>query len=466
MSFRYAVLDTRIRRFCFARQQLCIDKLVPTRGGIVWWKVGEGKTRIGLYIFARLQNIYKWSLPSVCLIVCRRRAFYDWKAEIRILFPSASVYEDSVPVYPPSNQPVFLLLSQAMVYKQYEELHENPAIRFAIFDELWLYANNKALRSKSVTRLSLGWKSVGLSGTVMKARNLDEVYCQAMVVQKHRYIAQNLTQFRSLSQTSLKIEKKDGTFFPKHTPKPGAYKAIMQSLSSVADVHFPKGKRIITEQYHTIPATKQQLQHFEDLREYYEVTLPSGNTIEYNHAVVIGIKAQQIANGWLKTLEGKIISIPSNKPEKLEDEISDILASGERAIVWCAFRYDVEMLADRLKFASLQMLGGEDFDIDRWQFGDIKLCLATEASGSSVNYFSQTPYAIYYSASYKWLDMQQSRGRSDRKSSRHSECFYKYLQVEESLDAHVYRVALASGNLEARLIHQAGVSDWLKKGKQ
>lgn len=466
MSFRYAVLDTLIRRHTFERQQQAIEHLVPTRGGIVWWKVGEGKTRIGLFLFASLQNIYKWALPSVCLIVCRRRAFYDWRAEIRILFPSASVYEDSVPVYPPSNQPVFLLLSQAMVYKQYEELHENPAIRFAIFDELWLYANNKALRSKSVTRLSLGWKSVGLSGTVMKARNLDEVYCQAMVVQKHRYIAQNLTQFRSLSQTTLKIKKKDGTFFPKNTPKFGAYKAIMVSLSTVSDVNFPKGHRRITEQYHTVPATKQQLEHFHDLRQFYEVTLPGQDTIEYNHVVVIGIKAQQIANGWIKDNTGTIRSIPSNKPEKLEDEVSDILASGERVVVWCAFRYDVEMLADYLKFTSLQMLGGEDFDIDRWQFGDIKLCLATEASGSSVNYFSQTPYGIYYSATTKWLDMQQSRGRSDRKSSRHNQCFYKYLQVEDSLDAHVYRVAMESGNCEARLILQSGINDWLKKGRK
>jgi hypothetical protein len=108
------------------------------------------------------------------------------------------------------------------------------------------------------------------------------------------------------------------------------------------------------------------------------------------------------------------------------------------------------------------MLGGQDFDLERWRSGSVSVCLATEASGSSVNHFDQTAYAIYFSANYKWLDMQQSRGRTDRKSSRHSDVFYKYLQVEGSMDSHVYRSALASGEREARLIMQSGLKDWLK----
>lgn len=461
MGFKYGqIFWDHACDLCDDWQISAIDKITHSRGGIVWAKVGEGKTRVGLFIFASLQNIYGWSLPSICLVVCRRRAFYDMRSEISLCFPTASIYEDQTPVHPPSSSPVFLLVSHAELAKREDDLRFNANIRFIIFDELWLYANNKSKRAQSAYRISASRKAIGLSGTVMKARDLCEVYCQAMVVHKHRYAAPTLTKFHTEYLNGLTVEKKDGTSFPVSSPKKGAYKKVMQSLDEVSYVRFPKGRRKITEQYHDIEPTREQLKHFRDLKEFYEVDLGEDGIVEYDNALQISIKTQQIANGWLKTDGRKIVAISSNKSEKLRDELDDIFASGERCVVWCAFRYDVEMLADRLPFASLQMLGGKDFDIERWNFGDIRLCLATEASESSVNYFAQVPYAIYFSGNPKWLDMQQSRGRHDRKSSRHDTCYYKYLQVTKSLDAHVYQMAMESGAHESRLI--AATNQWLK----
>lgn len=441
-------------------QNRAMQKLVKSRGGVAWWKVGEGKTRIGLFTFATLQNIYGWNLPSICLCVVRRRAFYDWRAEITRCFPNASIYEDSIPVHPPSSQPVFLLVSYAMLDSNYEQLHANKLIRFIIFDELWLYANNKTRRFKAAYFLGNSRIVVGLSGTIMKARDTCEIYNQMQVLHKHRYLATNLTKFRSEYQRHQLRELASGVVIPKTTPKKGAYRQIMRRLDEVADVNFPKGDRVIHEQYHNVPATKKQLEYFHELKDTYSLDELG---LEYNHAIVISIKAQQIANGWVKGEGGVIHSVPSLKPEKLEEELQDIIAAGEKVIIWCAFRYDVEMLADRLKVASLQMLGGQDFDVDRWNHPESRVCLATEASGSSVNYFEHTPYAIYYSANCKWLDMQQSRGRTDRTSSRHKECFYKYLQVDGSLDAHVFRTAMVSGAAERKLIVQSEISQWIKQ---
>lgn len=439
------------------RQAQAVGKMVHNRGGLVWWRVGEGKTRIALYTFACLQNIYRWSLPSICLVICRRRAFYDWTEEIRRLWPDASVYPDQVPVYPPGGAPVFLLVSHAEVSKRLEALSDNKLIRFVVLDELWLYANHKSTRSKGVYKLTVGRKAVGLSGTVMKARDTTEVFCQAKAVQKHRWLASTLTKFKEEFQTTdpWALNKEWG----KTITKPGAYPEIMRRLNTAVDVYFPKSTRLIHEQYHTIPATPQQLKHFRDLKdEYY---LPEFD-MEFDHAITTSIKAQQISNGWLKVDDDDYRRIPSNKPGKLEDELSDILKSGARAVVWCAFRYDVKMLAKLLPFASMQMLGGSDFDVDRWHNDSVRLCLATEASGSSVNYFQDTPYALYFSSNAKWLDMQQSRGRTDRKSSRHKSCFYKYLQVAGSLDSHIFNCAMASGRAERKLL-TAGVKNWLAK---
>lgn len=441
-------------------QNRAVDKIVASRGGVAWWKVGEGKTRIGLFTFATLQNIYGWNLPSICLCVVRRRAFYDWRAEITRCFPGASIYEDSLPIHPPSSQPVFLLISHAMLDRDYEILHANKLIRFVILDELWLYANNKTARFKAAYFLTNSRIAVGLSGTIMKARDTCEIFNQMQVLHKQRYLATNLTKFRTEYQKCRLRELESGVMIPKNTPRKGAYRSIMRRLEEVADVNFPKGHRVIHEQFHSVPPTKKQTQYFHELQETYSV---DDLGLEYNHAIVIGIKAQQISNGWIAGKDGVIHAVPSLKPEKLAEELDDIIAAGERAVVWCAFRYDVEMLADYLKVASLQMLGGVDFDVERWNHPESRVCLATEASGSSVNYFENTPYAIYYSANFKWLDMQQSRGRTDRKSSLHPECFYKYLQVDGSLDARVFRTAMESGRAERKLIIQASINDWLKQ---
>lgn len=448
----------------FARQSVAVDKLVEARRGIAWWKVGEGKSRIGLFAFAALQRIYKWSLPSICLIVCRPKAFYDWRKEINTCFPGASVYENDIPTHPPSKLPVFLLVSHGSMwhFRKYNEkvkenesftrIRDNHFIRFVILDELWLYASNTSARFIAARAITKTRMAVGLSGTVMKARDISEIYCQAWVVGVHKYLAGSLTKFRTLYE---KNKWRDLGFRAKAV-KSGSYKKIMSALSDVVDVHFPKGKRLITEQYHDIPATPQQKRYFKELRESYSI---DDFNLEYDHAIVISIKAQQIANGWIKNDEGRHISIPTNKVEKLEDELSDIVASGERCIVWCAFRHDVAMLAASIKITSVQMVAGKPFDLERWKHPSTRICFATEASGSSFNHFEHVPYAIYFSCDEKWLNMQQSRGRTDRKSSKHQQCFYKHLQVEGSMDAKIFKVAMESGNAERRLIQST--KQWL-----
>lgn len=465
---KFLALQWKQKKLLHSRQQSAVARLVRSRGGMVWWKVGEGKTRIALFIFAWLQNAYKWSRPSICLVVCRRGAFHDWRTEIETCFPGSPIYENDCPVYPPHNRPSFLLVSHGDMARtrkvkgknrsnvKFANLQDNALIRFVVLDELWLYANYKSERSIAARTLTSGRKAVGLSGTVMKARDTSEVYCQAMAVGKHKYLAPSLTRFRTMHQKCRTIGNEK---FPRTFPKKGAYKRIMRDIREVADIHFPVGDRLIHEQFHTIEATPQQTAYFRELKEFYSIEALG---LEYDHAIVISTKAQQIADGWIETKEGKLIIVPTNKHEKLADEITDITAAGERVVVWCAFRNDVAYLAKRLPFATVQMVGGKVFNLDKWRDSDVRVCLATEDSGSSVNHFADTPYAIYYSANYKWLSMQQSRGRTDRgRASRHSTCFYKYLQVAGSMDSHVYRTALAAGSDERKLI-TAGVSNWLR----
>ena len=410
----------------------------------------SGKTRIALYWWQLMIDAMKWQCPDILLVVSRRKAFYDWEKEIRACLPGVDVYVESCPAHPPHRS--VLLVSEGMFCKLATWLRTLP-IRAVVYDELWLYSNHKSAKSQAVQLFSIGRRALGLSGSIMKAKNTLEVYSQAMAVQKHRIVADSPTKFRGQYQMCINIG------FPKYYPRPGAYQKLMNRLEFCTDIHFPKGNRLIHDQYHDIPATPQQLKYFKELKEFYSV---EDVGLELNNALALVIKAQQIANGWVKTAEGRVVRINTNKIAKLIEELESILAGGDKVIVWCAFREDIKILAEELPFATVQMLGGTDFDLDRWKSPDVNVCLATVGSGSSVNHFEQCPYAIYFSSDFKWKNMQQTRGRTDRKSSRHSDCFYKYLQVDSSLDSHVYRTVMESGDRENILIKIGEVAEWIK----
>lgn len=98
------------------------------------------------------------------------------------------------------------------------------------------------------------------------------------------------------------------------------------------------------------------------------------------------------------------------------------------------------------------MVGGRKFDHEGWH-RDGQVAIATEDCGVSFNHFKDCALAIYYSMTFKWLSLQQSKGRTDRKDSKHSTCKYLFLQTRGSMDAHIYNVVNKSRSSEQELIN-------------
>ena len=443
------------------------QKLVNARGGIVWWRVGTGKTRIGIEVFWSLMSMYKWALPCVCVVVLKRSAFLDFRIELDKINVDAVVLEDDLFDLPDATlqnmerKPTFLLISAGMLSKSIPHLLVDARVKFAIIDELYMYKNPGSARAKWVQKLSLHVKTVGLSGSVMTAQRVEDVYGQLMAVQKHRYVAPNITRFRS-EFLNMKMQGGEAKKWPLWWPKPGAYKQIMDACKDCVDVYFPpNNERKIHQQVFTVDATPEQETMFRDLKKWFEVTVPGQKTLEFNNSLQIALKIQQISNGWIDEH-----SVPSNKLSKLHELVQDIIDQDETVVIWCAFRKDVERLKaffDSLGIATLQFMSGANFNSLQWRERKIKVCLATEAMGVSVNHFEQTPFAIYFSIDYKWFDMQQSMGRTNRRSSEHKNCFYYFIHVEGSLDKSIHKRVFDSRNRELTLI-QIGeeVHDWMK----
>lgn len=448
-------------------QHRACTKFVNNGGrGIAWHKVGQGKTRIGLTVVATLQQLREWKPPCILVVVCRRRAFHTWRNEIEECQLGYFVQEwnPKGPMDFEDAMPTVWLVS----IDQVKHLRRNPYIRAVIIDELHMFKNPKSDRSKAAQMLAARYPTTGLSGSIMTASNISDVYGQAMAVGLHKTISPTWTQFRTEYMMSINM----GGKFPTTCARRGAYNKIMSKLSPYVDVFWPeKNERRIHESILKVPITPEQRALYKELKDTWEI-----DNIEINNALTIGIKTQQISDGWVKLkekvgldLDGRDVhrewvrEVPANKVEYLIGLMEEIIESGNKCIVWCAFKEDITYLAPRLPFATLQMSGDEPLDVKAWASGKFDAVVATQGSGSSINDFAQVPYGIYYSQSFKWTDLQQSQGRHDRKSSQHSDCYFYYLHTQGSLDKHIYDTVKESQGLEKALIDKGELAQWLKQ---
>lgn len=454
------------------QQQAAHYKLVAENGGIVWMNVGEGKTRVALIAGA---NIAQDSGHPVVLVIARRAAFYDWQQEIATLQLDADIFEIEEAQLLLNAQTVkklaFVLISEGMllnsvVRARIEMFEIEELIGAILVDELWLFKNPKAQKHLALRDWTESHPTVGLSGSIMTARDMVDIFGQVAAVGRMKQLAHSLTRFRETYQTGIA-----GGFMSWY-PKPGAYKAIMEKIEPFVYIHMPKvsERKSRTNTLKVLPS-KQQLAYFKELKETAAI---DGKFELVNMANVVQ-KAQQISNGWFQDERGCYHHFESPKLDRTINLVEEILEQNEstKVVIWCAFKHDIQVLRaacfcfPKIKIATLQ--SGVEFDHKLWARKDCRICLATEASGTSVNHFAQVPYGIYFSQDFKWTSLQQSQGRHTRRSSLHETAYFTFLHTEKSLDSQVFYTVRHAASSEASFIRQMDVLSWIKgrvsKGK-
>lgn len=407
---------------------------------ICWWKMGTGKTRIALHAFQ--QSGFQYAI-----IITRRIAFGDWVLEHDKCDMAHTIYQNGYGLtnilkwgkYAGSGN--ILLLSAGDLKNRPVVLPHNCLL---IVDELYLFSNPKSKRSLELQRFSTTCQArLGLSGTLMPARDNYSIYGQLKALGSEKCLARTGTEFRELYQDFFQT-----AFGRQSKNKPGSKEAILKKVSSFVDVHFPESRptRIQVIQVNATPLQKKAIKA---LREHYEY-----NGVEYDYAPAVAHAINGISGGWhINNSLLEFLECP--KIARLKMLIDEIMAEGERVVVWCAYHADIARIAEELekdKRVWLEFSATCKWDQAAYATGKISIVLATEANGSSVNYFGDVKYAIYYSINYKSLDLDQSMGRHERKSSSHDGAHYYFLQTKGTLDARIYKLVKESKVQEEEII--------------
>lgn len=462
-------------------QSKAVTRLSHYHGGPVWARVGSGKTRIAYGIFAVTAK--KYPEHPRFLVFARREAFDDWRDEMHKCKLPWVVREiesvDDVFQRRLSNKPMVYLASHGMIGKLAEGLRINGFFNAVCYDEGFLYKNPSSIHCKAANKISQAtpWAII-LSGSIMTARNLTDVYGQLYAINQHEVLARTKTEFNSRFMYQLQIGSKTNAWGQPIGPmvnRAGAVAEVARRIKPRSFIYFPKdNQREILEEVKLIEPTKGQIAAMQQLREMYMLQL-KGRELELKNKMNLITKCQQLSDGWINMAQPTksnpkprpdIIAVGSSKAERLTGIVAELVACGEKVVVWVAFQYTVSLLLQYLqeRLPSLGvygMSGDREFDLAGWKKRG-QVAIATEASGSSFNHFRHCAYAIYYSMDVHWLHLQQSQGRTNRHDSKHPTCYYYFLQTKRTFDSFVLRRARTSGKREAELLTQAAVTSWLR----
>lgn len=411
-------------------QKRAVEKLEKANRGIIWWRIGTGKTRIAL-------AWSQYSCPNAsdkALVVCSPSAIRQWKDEAALCGVSNLEFLSYGELQVPEG------------VNRISRILTDVNIRCAIIDELWLYKNARTLRSRNVHKIATALPAVGLSGSMVTARSIEDLYGQAYAVNIHKILANNLTQFRS--QFCVSAYNFGGLKF---FAKVGALEVIQKRLALNVDIHFPPPER--ESKYHKINVdpTDQQQSYMEEVRSEFFTILDDG-TLEIKNAAVLISKIQQISDGAVVNSEGNISRIPSAKFQRTVELCEQLADAGERVLVWCAFKASVDLLSEHFGKKATTLSSHTKFDFTGWSRGQYQFCIATIGSGASLNDFTQVQYAIVYSAPFNHRAMQQALGRTNRKGSEHKIAYYYYMQTVDSVDEDVYSSLAYTDSVEKQII--------------
>lgn len=428
----------------FDNSQLdAIEILHRGNGGVVWHKVGEGKTRICLGWFAKFAN----DLPKGCnllAVVTRRKSFSSWVEEASMVCPDFRVmsYEDWSGIS--TRKPTVVLISHGILH-QVERTLTDGRFEAIVYDEGYKMKNPKSRMCKAACRISSAIvKAAIMGGSVMTANNIVDIWGQLYAIARHSVLCRTLTQFRSKFMRVIDIAG-----IMKFVPRMGAQERIRDAIKGFTSTYFPSDRIKTRDTLIDVNPTEEQMNLLLQARDYLFVS--EGEVTELKHVISLIIKVSQISDGFFVHRSGSVTNLECSKLDALKRILSRCVKKS-KVVIWVAFRLSVRRVLQELQseFKCYTMYGGKKFDEAGWA-RDGQVAIATVGSGDSVNFFKNCSTVIYYSRDFKGLNLRQSRGRTLRKDSQHTECRYYHLMTSRTFDYEIKAIAEGSIASEDKL---------------
>ena len=236
---------------------------------------------------------------------------------------------------------------------------------------------------------------------------------------------------------------------------------IFAQISSftVRETKSSAGISLPSKEFRNLYTDWETVQHelYSDIRdEFRTVVVRDGMPTEENAEELLKrlLRLVQIASNPL-LVDASYRSIPG-KFQTLQDLLSDIVRSGEKAIVWTSFTQNVDWLSQELREFGIAKIHGKLGMADRNKFVNrflsdpsVAVMVATPGAAKEGLTLTVANHVIFYDRSFSLDDYLQSQDRIHR-ISQNKTCFIYNLIMKDSIDLWVDTL-LKEKELAARL---------------
>lgn len=342
------------------------------------------------------------------------------------------------------------IINYEMLSKLKDELIDNK-YDCIIFDEIHYLKNHKSLRSKAAYQISKDTQyKIGLTGTLI-ANNYIDAFSPAMIINE-KVFGRNFNIFKNKYcvmggyQVSVKFmgrERKMPTQILGYKNE-DEFKTKLSSMSlkfelkDIADL--PESVEIIK----SFDLTPKTLKLYNDMKRDCVVQKsdnPEDIIFSENHLDLI-LKLQKISSGFLDNST----DVSTEKLDQVLNILQEI-SSTEKVVIWCRFTHSIDRLSQYLEKhnISYHIFDGrsknktiyKDFNEDNTQ---VLISQIQKGIGWDI---PNCKYSIFYELTYSRTDLVQSKGRTQRPASEHSQnktYFYIYLLPKNTIDHTLYEV--------------------------
>lgn len=432
-------------RTLFRHQQKGVDDGLPQlrdNGGVgIFFDPGLGKTVTALTMAS---NLLDEKLIKNVLIVCPKTLFGTWQDEIKkhtTFQPAFEIHaKDMARKDSPFNRKLpDISLSQTIIMTNFESFRRPnlPLARafqrmeghcLVIIDESTRIKSPSAAQTKGVHRelRDFVYKII-MTGTEITKSPLD-LYSQFEFLKQGLFSQRNFFQFKR----SYAIQA------PVYLPGGRTVQKVVgyQRLNELQKVTAPWIVRAKKEECFDLPPkifqdipvelSKKEWKAYKDMRDHLMTVLDSGEIISVTQKVALFTRFRTLTGGWATT-DQKIEERPS-KLAALSDMVSD---DNEQAIIWCAFRHEIDMMKKEFKDECVTYYGEDSQEarqgnLERFLAGKVRFFVANaKTAGWGLN-LQHCRLQYFYSLPTSAEEYMQSLDRSHRIGSR-SEVVYRML---------------------------------------
>ena len=394
-------------------------------------EMGTGKTKVAIdnaaYLFQKEEIEFVF-------VIAPNSVYRNWKKEIDFHCPIESniyiwkVTKDKTFKIDPKKITFILMNVEALSHASGKKWLEYKLLKHGkssmiILDESTTIKNLKASRTKAIIKLGklAKYKRI-LTGSPITKSPLD-LFSQCAFLDKKLLGYENYTVFKSRYAVMYSIERGGYNIqIPKyyvnleeleHKLKNFSYRVRKKDCLDLP----PK---MYVQRHVELP--EEQRKAYEQLKASALIVLQN-DEVSYNNKLTELLKLQQVANGFVKTNDGKIVDFKSNA--KLKELMSILEESEDKCIIWANYVHNIEMIKKKLEETygkdSVVSIYGKDSvevrndSVEKFQHNDrCRFLVGTPTVGGYGLTLTAARYVIYFSNSYNLEVRQQSEDRAHR----------------------------------------------------